>query len=151
MNLILTLDYELWGDGSGNVFHQIIEPTNRILNICDENKIKITIFFEAIEYLKLKDEWEKGNSMGYDKNPIKAIEAQLQNAALNGHDIQLHIHPQWVNAKYVNDKWEVDFSNWRLGDLRSILTILLKICSEMAKKHWSPSLHWLYLNINVML
>ena len=117
-DLILTLDYELWGDGSGNVFQQIIEPTNKILNICDENKIKITIFFEAIEYLKLREEWEKGNSMGYDKNPITAIEDQLQKAALNGHDIQLHIHPQWVNAKYSNDKWEVDFSNWRLGDFR---------------------------------
>ena len=114
--LILTLDYELWGDGSGNVFKQIIEPTTKILNICDENRIKTTIFFEAIEYLKLKEEWEKGNSMGYDKNPITAIEDQLQKAALNGHDIQLHIHPQWVNAKYVNDIWEVDFSNWRLGD-----------------------------------
>ena len=116
--LILTLDYELWGDGSGNVFEQIIEPTEKILNICGENNIKITIFFETIEYLKIKEEWEKGNSMGYVQNPIKAIEKQLQKAALNGHDIQLHIHPQWVNARYINDKWEVDFSKWRLGDFK---------------------------------
>lgn len=118
ISLVLTLDYELWGDGSGNLFQQIIIPTNSILNICKENKIKITIFFEAIEYIKLKEEWEKGNSMGYNKNPIQAIEDQLQKAALDGHDIQLHIHPQWANAEYSNGKWEIDESNWRLGDFR---------------------------------
>ena len=36
--------------------------------------------------------------------------------ALNGHDIQLHVHPQWINAKYIDNKWQVDLDNWRLGD-----------------------------------
>lgn len=118
MNLILTLDYELYGDGSGDVFRHMIEPTNRILDICDTYNIKTTIFFEVIEYLKLKEEWDKGNTMGYENNPIRAIEKQLQEAVLNGHDIQLHIHPQWVKAEYKNNHWFMDFSNWRLGDFR---------------------------------
>lgn len=116
MNLILTFDYELFGDGSGDVFGHMIEPTEQIFKICDEYGIKMTLFFEVIEYIKLKEEWEDGNRMGYQKNPVKAIEDQVQQAALDGHDIQLHIHPQWVNAKYKNEKWEIDYSNWRLGD-----------------------------------
>ena len=28
-NIILTLDYELYGNGSGNVFRHIIEPTEK--------------------------------------------------------------------------------------------------------------------------
>lgn len=119
--LILTFDYELFGDGSGNVFTHIIEPTNKILDICNKHNIKTTVFFEVLEYMKLKEEWDKGNTMGYSVNPIEAIEKQIQHAALLGHDIQLHIHPQWHNAKYVNDKWVLDFSNWRLGDFQSKL------------------------------
>jgi hypothetical protein len=127
--LILTIDYELFGDGSGDIFNHLIEPTNQILNLCNNFDIKITIFFEVIEYLKLKEEWSKGNKMGYKTNPIEAIEKQIQYAALNQHDIQLHIHPQWINAKHINGNWEVDFNNWRLGDFKikgdySIFSIL---------------------------
>lgn len=118
MNLILTFDYELFGDGSGDVFTHIIEPTNTILGLCQKQGIKTTIFFEVLEYIKLKEEWESGNTMGYTKNPVKAIEQQIQQAAINGHDIQLHIHPQWHKAKYQNSKWHLDLSNWRLGDFK---------------------------------
>ncbi len=116
MNLILTLDYELYGDGSGDVFKHIVEPTDRILKICDEKRIKITLFFEALEYIKLKEQWNAGHQMGYQEDPILAIESQLTQMALNGHDIQLHVHPQWINAKYIDNKWQVDLDNWRLGD-----------------------------------
>lgn len=118
MNLILTFDYELYGDGSGDVFKHMIEPTDRILNICDKYQIKTTLFFEVLEYKKLKTEWESGNTMGYKKNPIKAIENQIHKAVLNGHDVQLHVHPQWVNAVYEDNQWKVDYDNWRLGDFK---------------------------------
>lgn len=118
MNLILTFDYELFGDGSGDVFKHIIEPTERIFSICRRRFIKTTLFFEVVEYWQLKKEWDNGNKMGYTKNPIEAIERQVQNAALEGHDIQLHIHPQWVDAIWKGDRWEMDMNNWRLGDFK---------------------------------
>lgn len=115
-HLILTLDYELYGDGSGDVFEHMIQPTERILNICDLHGIKLSLFFEVLEYIRLKQEWENGNSMGYAHNPVLAIEQQLQEMAVNGHDIQLHVHPQWVNARFEDGSWQVDWGNWRLGD-----------------------------------
>ena len=115
-SIILTLDYELYGNGSGDVFEHIISPTNKILDIAEEYNAKLTIFFEVIEYWKLKIEWEKGNDMGYKENPIKAIENQLQLAYKKGHDIQLHLHPQWVDAKYENNQWVVNLNEWRLGE-----------------------------------
>jgi len=115
MNIALTFDYEIYGDGSGDVFSHMIYPTERILSICEANNIRTTIYFEVIEYLKMKRAWEKGNKMGYVNNPIEAIDRQLKTAALAGHDIQLHIHPQWVDAEYT-DRWVVDFNNWRIGD-----------------------------------
>lgn len=114
--LVLTLDYELYGDGSGNVFEHMIHPTEKILDICEEHDIKMTLFFEVLEYIRLKQEWDKGNSMGYAESPVLAIERQLQKMALEGHDIQLHVHPQWINAVFRDGGWQVDFDNWRLGD-----------------------------------
>lgn len=115
-NIILTLDYELYGNGSGNVFRHIIEPTEKILSIAERYNVKITIFFEVIEYWKLKEEWEKGNRMGYDRNPVVAMENQLKQAYAKGHDIQLHLHPQWVDAVWEKDGWKVNLNKWRLGD-----------------------------------
>ena len=129
-NLILTLDYELYGNGSGNVFKHIIEPTEKILRIVDKYNAKITIFFEVVEYWRLKSEWELGNKMGYDKSPAKSMEKQLIQPYKNGHDIQLHIHPQWINAHWTGTDWVVDLSQWRLGSYKKSgglsLTALLK-------------------------
>lgn len=122
-NLILTFDYELFGDGSGDIFKHIIEPTNLILRILEKYNIKCTIFFEVVEYWSIKKEWKKGNKMGYKINPIKAINNQLQTAFKNGHDIQLHYHPQWLGAKYSSGKWKVNFENWRLADYNPVETL----------------------------
>jgi hypothetical protein len=120
MHLLLTFDYELYGDGSGNVFQSIIEPTNDFLSICNKYDIKTTIFFEVAEYWKLKKEFEKGNKMGYDTNPAMAMEKQLKKAISEGHDIQLHIHPQWLTAKYENNRWIIDERRWRLAEVPMI-------------------------------
>ena len=113
-NLCLTLDYELFGSGSGDVFQHIIEPTNRLLAICSEYNIKLSIFFEVVEYWKIKEYYEKGVSMGYQSNPAEAMREQIIRAYKQGHDIQLHVHPQWIDAKYVNKKWILNLDYWRL-------------------------------------
>lgn len=113
---LLTLDYELWGDGSGDVFQLMIEPTAKILDVCDQFNAKMTIFFEVVEYWRLQEEWAKGNQMGYSQNPAEAIENQLREAVKNGHDVQLHLHPQWVDACWKDGRWVIDEENWRVGD-----------------------------------
>lgn len=113
--ILLTLDYELFGNGSGNVFEQMIRPTERILEITRKHAAKITFFFEVVEYWRLKEEWQKGNKMGYDSNPITAIDNQIQKAIKEGHDVQLHLHPQWVDAKWTDNGWTVNMADWRLG------------------------------------
>ena len=118
-SILLTLDYELYGNGSGDVFKHIIIPTQKILHICQNYNAKVTIFFEVVEYWKLKEEWDKGNKMGYNENPIEAMERQIQNAYQNGHDVQLHIHPQWVEAQWIDGEWHVKNEDWRLGGFKN--------------------------------
>ena len=118
MDLAITLDYELFGNGTGNVFSDIILPTKKILKLCKQFNAKITIFFEVVEYWKLCEEWENGNSMGYSKNPCKAIENQLKNALIDGHDLQLHVHPQWLGAQFINGKWNCT-QYWSMIDIEN--------------------------------
>ncbi len=113
--LLFTLDYELFGNGSGDVFKHIIQPTNKLLETAGRYGMHFTFFFEVIEYWKIKDEWEKGNTMGYCKNPVEALENQIREACHQGHDIQMHLHPQWVDACWQDGKWAVNLDKWRLG------------------------------------
>ncbi|MBR5696154.1 MAG: hypothetical protein IKX43_08005 [Paludibacteraceae bacterium] len=113
--IILTLDYELYGNGQGDIFRQIVEPTDRILKIAKRHNAHLTIFLEVVEYWRLKEEWERGNTMGYTGNPISAMEKQIREAVREGHDVQLHLHPQWVNARWTEEGWVVDPTSHRLS------------------------------------
>lgn len=116
MNFSLTIDYELNGDGSGDVFKDLVDPTNKLLEIFESREIKITFFVEVLEMIRMSEQWDKGEEMGYDRNPVYAMREQILRAAQLGHDIQLHIHPQWYRAEYNNQKWILDMSNWRIAD-----------------------------------
>lgn len=118
INIILTLDYELFGDGSGDVMQHIVKPTNELLTICNKSKVPLTIMFEVIEYLKfIEYNSYLQKDLGY--SPYKEIKKQLQNAYKIGHDIQMHIHPQWVNAKYENKKWVMENPNLSITSFSS--------------------------------
>ena len=114
-SIIFSLDYELYGNGSGNIYTHVIEPTERILALAELYNVKLTFFVEIVEFWRIQEEWQKGNTMGYKKNPIEDIKLQLQKAYKQGHDIQLHIHPQWCEAEYNNGYWKVNLKDWRLG------------------------------------
>ena len=74
-NLIISLDYEIFGNGAGDVIRDIIEPTNRILDICNRNGAKLTIMFEVAEYWAFK-KYDKhlNKKLGY--SPSKVMEQQ---------------------------------------------------------------------------
>ncbi|MFA9370773.1 MAG: hypothetical protein ACERIH_03610 [Labilibaculum antarcticum] len=117
ISLCLTLDYELFGSGRGDVFKHIIEPTDRLLEICKQHSIKLSIFFEVVEYWKIKEAYENGISMGYSSNPATAMKEQIKRAYSLGHDVQLHLHPQWIDAKYENKEWVLNLDYWRLPEV----------------------------------
>lgn len=113
IHIIISGDYEVFGNGTGDVMNCMIKPTNDILNICDRHGAKYTIFTEMCEYWAFKKyskELEK--VLGYV--PHEEIERQLKDAIVRGHDVQLHLHPQWIDAEYKNKKWILNYKWWRL-------------------------------------
>ena len=117
MYLILTADYEIFGNGTGDARACIIHPTQRLLDICNRFGVKVTIFFEVCEYWAFKEAFEKGLLNWMDYNPSGEMEKQIQEAVRCGHDVQLHLHPQWLNWKLKGKKWILDMSKWRISAL----------------------------------
>lgn len=110
-NIILSFDYELFfGDEPGTVQKSLLEPTNKLLDALHDVGGKATFF---VDYLMLKRMLSENQ---YTKEEAGLIIDQLKNIVRCGNRIELHIHPHWVDAKYINSKWDFsDFSHYCLN------------------------------------
>ena len=110
IGLIFTLDYEVYGTGAGSPRDLMLEPTSRLLALFNEYGVKLTIMAEVAEILafKRRDDF---------REIAAAIEEQLQAALAEGHDVQLHLHPAWFNARHDGQSWQLDFSEYSLVGL----------------------------------
>lgn len=95
--LVFSSDYELFGDGSGDVYREQINPIYDMMKLFSLYNAKLTIFFEYGQY-KAYAEYAKDNPLLLESN--KAVEKQLVDLIKEGHDVQLHYHGQWHNAIY---------------------------------------------------
>ncbi|CAH9065453.1 hypothetical protein PSEHALCIP103_03382 [Pseudoalteromonas haloplanktis] len=114
---ILTFDYELFGSGNGCVFKHIIHPTNSILATLKKLEIKATFFVEQLEVDALVKLKQTSAANSDDYKAAIALEQQLCDIISSGHDIQLHLHPQWYQAIKVNNNWQLNFDWWRFSAL----------------------------------
>ena len=104
IGLIFTLDYEIHGNGSGEFKNWAYLPTGQMLDLFDANGAKLTIMAEMGHY------WAMKKYENLFREDISLFESQLKNAIERGHDVQLHFHPQWIDAKYEDGVWLLDFS-----------------------------------------
>lgn len=115
MKLIISLDYELFlNDITGGVGNCLIKPTMEFQKVCSKHGIASTIFVDAA-YLymlnTLKSTYPK-LSEDYD-----AVVGNIKWLKSNGHDIQLHIHPQWYYSSFDGRKWILDWDHYKLSDM----------------------------------
>jgi len=103
-HLVLSVDHEVFGNGSGDVRRHMLEPMARMARICGMFGMPLTVFFEVEEYLAFGREREKLiKLLGYD--PAAELRAQAIGLVKRGHDLQLHLHPEWVGARFEHDRW----------------------------------------------
>lgn len=55
-----------------------------------------------------------------DFKAASLIKAQLAEIVNSGHDVQLHLHPQWIGAKFENSQWSLNYEYWRLANVSSL-------------------------------
>ncbi len=109
--LILTFDYELYlGIDSGTVQKCIIEPTDIILDLLNKHRCKGIIFVDATYLLKLAETGHKD---------LKIINEQICRIIRSGNNVELHLHPQWLDSYKISDeKWR--FKSFERYSLHSL-------------------------------
>lgn len=114
----LTADYEVFGNGSGDVTCCLIEPAEKLMTIAEQHGTRVTFFVDVSEVWAFEKLESSGVEAGRSQ-PASRIRAQLQDAVGRGHDIQLHVHPQWVGAAWDKNEgaWTVRLDRWRIGSL----------------------------------
>jgi hypothetical protein len=103
---ILTLDYEIYGDGGGSLKGSIYEPAEKLRAVLRKWDARCVVFVEVAEL-------EIVGSERADP-AIKLIERQLCEFHREGFEIGLHLHPQWYNARYQDDHWKLDYGEYNL-------------------------------------
>lgn len=115
--IIITIDYELPNSNHVDVRRYMINPIHTLLEELTDLDAKITIMAEMMEIFAMEREENHGFCKFLGYNAPEEIRRQLKQAISAGHDVQLHIHPQWHNASWLNNRWVLDYSNYRLPDL----------------------------------
>ena len=124
IGLIFTNDWEIFGDGSGDFWEIQYKPMKQILDLMAEHNAKMTIMAEVGQQFGFK------TISTINKDALKisdAWEELITNALIDGHDVQLHFHPQWLYASYNDEKWLLNNNKWAIGklqenEIRRILT-----------------------------
>ncbi len=116
MNLafVFTDDWELFGNGVGCVRERQVKPALRFMEISEKYGAKYTFMAEASQYLAFKS--IAGKYKEIDEQ-TEAWENTLKLAVRRGHDVQLHLHPQWDGATYEDGKWKLNIDNWSIPSL----------------------------------
>lgn len=113
MNIHITLDYEFFlDDRVGTVQHSLVKPMREFDKVCQPYGVRATVFVDAAYLLRLsqlKAQWPT-LQQDYDDTVtnIQWLEAQ-------GHDIELHIHPQWYYSTYDEAGWHLDWEHYKLS------------------------------------
>jgi hypothetical protein len=110
IHLALTHDWELRGDGSGDIEQIQFAPLRRLLEIYARFGARTTILPDVMQQLAFR----RGESAHPE---LKALadswDQHLRDACRQHHDVQLHLHPQWLNAVYASGVWQLD-GDWSI-------------------------------------
>ncbi|MCB0402025.1 MAG: hypothetical protein KDD41_08065 [Flavobacteriales bacterium] len=117
LQLIITADYEIFGNGSGCADHCMIAPTERMMKLAEAQGGSICLFVDVCEYWAFQQAYGSGQLA---EDEAAKIEQQLKDAVRRGHDVQLHFHPQWLDAQFENGKWHLNEAYWRLPEVERL-------------------------------
>jgi hypothetical protein len=90
-------DYEVFM--GGNYLPEkavLVETTERLLSACENVGIPITLFCDLMCLWRYRE-------LGYNAFP-DVVDNQLKQTIKRGHDVQVHIHPHWLETEIIFDK-----------------------------------------------
>jgi len=113
-HILLTFDHELYlGARSGTLEKCILEPTSRIEEVLSKHDAKGIFFVDTLGLLRCREE----RSL---ENACRLVLDQLVGLFKKGHYIFPHLHPHWLDARYLTEQKQFDLSNLRRYSLASL-------------------------------
>ncbi|MEK6780489.1 MAG: hypothetical protein AABY93_02210 [Bacteroidota bacterium] len=97
IKILLTFDYELPLGYCTDYQNALFEPAANLINCANSLKVPIVFFADVCSAIRFK-EWD------YENYYIPFVD-QLKQSLLAYHDVQLHIHPHWMNSTYSGGKF----------------------------------------------
>ncbi len=124
----VTVDYETWQPlpkgVSINWDKDVFEPARELMEVSQEHQVKLTLMAEMGEYF-----WLCAN----DPQIARKMEQQWRQAIRLGHDVQLHLHPNWLpelGAGIKDGQWHWDSTKASAHDYPGDLGELIKKCTS---------------------
>jgi hypothetical protein len=106
---IFTLDYEIYGNGTGALKDLVYEPTERLKQVFLEWDARFVNYVEVAEFDRIE-------ACGSDR-AIDLVKKQIKELYQDDFECALHLHPQWYNAGYERGQWHLDYSEYNLCTL----------------------------------
>jgi hypothetical protein len=115
-------DWELSGDGSGDPRELQFAPMRKLVEIYNAHGIRGSFNAEVLQQLAFRQ-------FQNEHPELKALADDWDDAVREtfraGHDVQLHLHPQWSGVDYTGGKWKLngDWSilNYSADEARSMI------------------------------
>jgi hypothetical protein len=110
IHLALVDDWELSGNGSGDIRRLQFEPLRRLVSIYNQLGIHGSFNAEVMQQLTFRQHQDHHKEL---KMLADEWDDVVRQTFRQGHDIQLHIHPQWQNAEYNDGRWKLT-ADWSI-------------------------------------
>lgn len=92
----------------------MVEPALEMCSVAEHHGAKLTFFVDVCMLWAFQEAKTQG-ILEESYEPGAELEDHLLELVKRGHDIQLHLHPQWLRWRYYGaGKWELDLDLWRL-------------------------------------
>lgn len=123
IHLAFVDDWELSGDGSGDPNMLQFAPMSKLVEIYNKHGVRGSFNAEVLQQITFRN-FQTAHP------ELKTLAGEWDDAVREtfrqGHDIQLHIHPQWSSAEYQKGKWNLggDWSilNYSEDEARALVT-----------------------------
>ena len=112
IHLAFVDDWEVRGNGTGDPRVLQFEPMRKLVNIFNKHGVRGSFNAEVMQQLAYRSQQERFPEL---KVIADEWEQVVMESFRQGHDIQLHLHPQWLGANYQGQ------GNWKVAGDWSIL------------------------------
>lgn len=110
-NILIEDDWEVMGNGLGNVAQLQYLPSMFFMKLAKRLGIRLTFMVDVVQQLVYKNHTDTDYNLKLQKNLWDDTVLLMKSY---GFDVQLHLHPQWMNATRKDDFFYLG-NTWNFG------------------------------------